>query len=120
MLRELFHKLLSAPELGQTDATADSLRRLMPSCGVCGCGLNDHNYVQIGCAFQKANMLEIFKVIEARDWSRLARIDEFDPMRNALTVYAVKGPHEAGLVLAVLNPFELYAADELCKAEILN
>jgi hypothetical protein len=41
-------------------------------------------------------------------------------MKDVVMAFAVAGPHEGGILLAVKNPFELYETDELYMAEVLS
>ncbi len=113
-------KRLTARDGETTDATAEMLCRLVPTCSVCSHAIAGHRYAKIGSAFQKPNMIEMFRIIEHREWSKVRDIHEFDPVKNVILAFAVAGSHEGRILLAVKNPFELYDADELYMAEVLS
>ena len=119
-MRSMFRKIVPSGEEETTDATAEMLRRMVPLCAVCGQGTKNHRYVEIGSAFQKANMVEMFRTIKAREWSKIRALREFDPMENAVLAFALTGPHDGGLLLAIKSPFELYESDDLYFAEVLS
>ena len=113
-------KCMPARDEETTDAAAEMLCRLVPTCSVCSHAIAGHRYAKVGSAFQEPNMIEMFKVIEHREWSKVRDLHEFDPVKNVILAFAVEGPHEGGLLLAIKNPFELYEGDELYKAEVLS
>jgi hypothetical protein len=113
-------KCMPAREEETTDATAAMIRQLAPVCSACGTTIVGHKYSEVGSAFHRSNLVEIFTAIKAREWSRIRDIHEFDPMKDVAMAFAVAGPHEGGILLAVKNPFELYETDELYMAEVLS
>jgi hypothetical protein len=119
MISSMFRKIVPSREEETTNATAEMLRRMVPLCAVCCQGMKNHRYVEIGSAFQKANMVEMFRTVKAREWSKVRAFCEFDPMKNAVLAFAIMGPHDGGLVLAIKSPFELYESDDLYIAEVL-
>jgi|ERR1700691_2529108 hypothetical protein len=120
MLGESFRNPIPSREEETTDATAQTLRSLARICLVCGKAPETHQYARIGCAFEKSKIAEMFKIIRAREWSKMSSLREFDPMKNAILAFAVKGPHDGGFLMVIKNPFELYEADELYMVEVLS
>ena len=109
--------------MNNVDATAAELRRMLKSCPGCGANLNDHSYAL--CAITIASsenkrLGELCRTLKAHDWPRLIQFDDFDPLLNALEVFAVKCASGAIVLLAVRNPYELYDANVILDCEVLD
>jgi len=52
-------------------------------------------------------------------WDALYSFKEWKGDRDDVVVYAIRGPHDAGVGILVRNPYELYENDEVFVREIV-
>ena len=107
-----------------SDATANELRRMLKSCPACAGTLENHSYVSVAVTVatpdNKERLHAFCGLLKAHDWPALMKFDDFDPMLNALEVFAVKCVSGAIVLLAVRNPFELLELSETLDCEMLD
>jgi hypothetical protein len=104
--------------------TAAMLKTLIPRCAVCGNDLSGHRFAQIATSIatedNKLRLQELIGHWRRREWSALAEFQDFSPVRNAVVVYSITGPHESGMVVLIRDPFELYESAEVYLQEQLS
>jgi hypothetical protein len=120
MLREALTKMGICSSVPSTDPTADKLRRLFPSCVVCGKSLAGHRYLQLAASFNESTIAEMFRLLRNHEWKQLSAIDEWNPESNALVVYAILGPHEKNFAASIKSPHEFLESNEVYTVEELS
>ena len=107
-----------------SDATANDLRRMLKSCPACARTLDNHSYASVAttvAAPENQERLHVFcGLLKAHDWPALMQFDDFDPMLNALEIFAVKCVSGAIVLLAVRSPFELFESNDTLDCEVLD
>ena len=98
----------------------DELKRLVPTCAVCNSSLSGHRYAELAVACENPYMQDLLESAKLHDLDRLLLIQNWNPMKDAVTVDAILGPHAEGMIVIRINPFELYARDSLHRVEILT
>jgi len=63
---------------------------------------------------------EFCRLLNAHDWSRLKQFQDFDPLLNAIEVFAIKCVSGAIVLLTLRNPFELFDSNEVLDCEVLD
>jgi hypothetical protein len=110
--------------MSNLDATAVELRRMLKSCPACAGNLDDHSYasfaITVASPENEERLGEFCRPLKAHDWSTLAQFDDFDPLLNAIEVFAVKCVSGAIVLLTVRNPFELFDSNEVLDCEALD
>jgi hypothetical protein len=110
--------------MSNLDATAIELRRMLKSCPACNGNLDDHFYASFATTVappeNKERLEEFCGLLKAHDWSRLTQFEDFDPLMNAIEVFAVKCVSGAIVLLTVRNPFELFDPNEGLDFEELD
>ena len=110
--------------MSNLDATAVELRRMLKSCPACAANLNDHSYASFAITGaypeNKERLGEFCRSLKAHDWTRLKQLTDFDPLLNAIEVFAIKCVSGAIILLAVRNPFELFDSNEVLDCEVLD
>jgi hypothetical protein len=110
--------------MSNLDATAVELRRMLKSCPACAGNLDDHSYasfaITVASPENEERLGEFCRLLKAHDWSTLAQFDDFDPLLNAIEVFAVKCVSGAIVLLTVRNPFELFDSNEVLDCEALD
>jgi hypothetical protein len=110
--------------MSNLDPTAVEVKRLLKSCPACAGNLDDHSYVSFAITVaspeNKERLGEFCRLLKAYDWSRLRQFHEFDPLLNAIEVFAIKCVSGAIVLLTVRNPFELFDSNEVLDLEVLN
>lgn len=126
MLRGLFRRIFELPGPSATDgyrATAGELQRLAPKCLVCSAELTAHRFAQIGSTpwteETKHRVATLIQHLQNHEWESLKDFTDFRADQDDAVVYAILGPHDSGMVVLVHDPFELFAAGELCLKEIV-
>ncbi len=106
------------------DETAAELQRMLETCPACDGNLNDHSYalcaMTVASPENKERLSEFCHTLKAHDWLRLMQFHDFDPLLNALEVFAIKCVSGAMVLLAVRNPFEFYDASVILDCEVLD
>jgi hypothetical protein len=94
------------------DATAAKLRRLMPACPVCNTKTDSHRYALIAAAslgeHAKSRVTQLISHVRSHGWDALRSLKEWKGNRDNAGVYAISGPHDAGVIILVRGPYELY------------
>ncbi|WP_148210154.1 hypothetical protein [Candidatus Korobacter versatilis] len=107
------------------NATSQLLARIVGKCPICKLPPRRHAWSQLASticgdpSFQES-LANFFQLFRTHEWMRLRAYQGFDPMRDAVVVYAVRCPDGGALVLAVRSNFDLYAPDELYGCEIID
>jgi hypothetical protein len=99
---------------------ADELKRLVPTCAVCKSSLSGHRYAELAVACENPQIQDLLKSAKLHDLDRLVLIQNWNPVKDAVTVTAIVGPHSESMLVIRVNPFELYATDSLHGVEILS
>jgi hypothetical protein len=106
------------------DATAVMLRQLIPACPVCNGKLESHQYAVIATTIigeqEKPRVTELISHVRMHHWDALSSFKEWKGDRDDVVVYAIRGPHDAGVVILVRSPYELYENDELFVQEMVT
>ena len=104
-----------------SNPTAAMLRRLVARCPVCDSDLAGHRFAQVASTVasqdNKQRVEELFGHVRRHSWNALSEYKDFRGDQNAALVYVVIGPHKAGVVFLIRDPFELYESQELCVQE---
>jgi hypothetical protein len=107
----------------ESNPTASMLRRLVPTCIVCGTNLAGHSFVQIASTVANRENLprvqELFDHVKQHRWTALRAFKEFEGSQNAVLVYAIGGSHECCTVVLIRDPVDLYEPSELYLRELL-
>ena len=53
-------------------------------------------------------------------WDALHSFKEWEGDRDDVLVYAIRGPHDAGVVILIRSPLELYEPDEVFVQEMVT
>ena len=110
--------------MSNLDATAVELRRMLNSCPACAANLDGHSYasfaITVASPENKERLGEFCRLLKAHDWSGLKQFDDFDPLLNAIEVFAVKCVAGEIVLLAVRDPFELFDSNEVLVSELLD
>jgi hypothetical protein len=110
--------------MSNLDATAIELRRMLKSCPACPGNLDDHSYASFATTVaspeNKERLGEFCRLLKAHDWSGLTKFDDFDPLLNAIEVFAIKCVSGGMVLLTVRNPFELFDSCEVLDCETLD
>jgi len=101
-------------------STAEKLRHLVPICSICNKGLLDHRYVQLATSFRETNVAKMLNLVRAHRWAELLAFQEWNPELDALVAYAITGPHEGGMVVAIKSSYELFESDEVYLNEMVT
>jgi hypothetical protein len=106
------------------EATSRMLRTLLPTCPACQTYTEGHSFAQIASAIvsdsRKSELANLFGSVRQHAWERLLQFGDFDIESDALVVYIVKGDHPNGFIAAVMEPFELYAKNDVVLLESIT
>src|SRR5258705_11259852 len=98
--------------MSNLDATAVELRRMLKSCPACAANLDDHSYapfaITVASPENEERIGEFCRLLKAHDWFRLKQFEDFDPLLNAIEVFAVRCVSGSIVLVTVRNPFELF------------
>lgn len=101
--------------------TATAVRKLIPKCSVCDRDLSGHRFAQLAVTTateqNKHRVGELIRVVRQHQWDALTGYTDFSPIKNAVIVYSIVGPHDSGMVILIRDPFELYDPRELYLQE---
>lgn len=107
-----------------SNPTAEKLKRLTSTCSVCGRGLDGHRFAQIASTVANEGnarrVQQLFGHVKRHQWEALKDYADFRGDQNTVIMYAITGPHGGGMVLLILDPFELYESAELYLQEQLT
>jgi hypothetical protein len=120
MLREVFMRIAGEKADRPERSSAEKLRHLVPICSICNKGLLDHRYAQLATSFREGNVAKMLSLVRAHRWAELIALQEWNPELNALVAYAITGPHEGGMVVAIKNSYELFESDEVYLSEAVT
>jgi hypothetical protein len=105
------------------DATAVKFRELMPACPVCNGKMDGHQFALIAKTIigeqEGPRVLELINNVRIHRWDALHSFKEWKGDRDDVVVYAIRGPHDAGVVILVRSPYELYENDEVFVREMV-
>jgi hypothetical protein len=106
------------------DATSVKLRQLMPTCPVYNGKMENHQFALIATTIveeeEEARVLELINHVRSHRWDTLNSFKEWKADRDDVVVYAIRGPHDAGVVILVHSPYELYENDEVFVQEMVT
>ena len=80
------------------------IKELMPLCPVCEKSCRGHQYMALGACSQLAFYELITHLFRKHDWHGLSKVGTFDPSRDALFAFAIKGDHPLATVALVSSP----------------
>jgi hypothetical protein len=104
----------SDPELAVRQALRVMLREECPRCLQ---GLNGHRYqvyaMTVAAPECHDALLDFLQKARRHEWEPLSRIQDFDPLKNSVQIYALQCPDENLSMLFVRKPFELFDGDSL-------
>jgi hypothetical protein len=106
------------------DATAVKLRELMSACPVCNRKMESHLYALIATTIigeqEGPRVTELISHVRSHRWEAMNSFKEWKADRDDVVVYAIRGPHDAGVVILVRSPYELYENDEVFVQEMVT
>jgi hypothetical protein len=99
-------------------AVSQALRVMLGGdCLRCCQVLNGHRYqiyaMTIAAPECHDALLDFLRKARRHEWELLSRIQDFDPLKDSLQVYALQCPDQSLNVLLVRDPFELFDGDSL-------
>jgi hypothetical protein len=108
------HISSSDPELAVSKALRAMLREECPKCLQV---LNGHSYQIYAMAVASTErhdaLHDFLQKARRHDWKSLSRVQNFDPLKDSLQVYALQCPDQSLCMLLVRDPFELFDGDSL-------
>ena len=111
----------SDPELAVNQALRVMLREECPRCLQV---LRGHRYqlyaITVATPERRDALLDFLQKAQRHEWESLSRIQDFDPLKNSLKVYALQCADQSLSMLLVRDPFELFDGDYLETCEPLR
>jgi hypothetical protein len=105
---------------GATGGDAGIDRYLVGPCPQCGSLLEGHDWAMFACTVaSQANDIRVKEFLEkakARDWQGLRSFSDWEGDQNDLEAYVVRCS-SGGVVLIILDPFELFDCEQLYMRE---
>jgi hypothetical protein len=90
---------------------------LREECPRCLQVLNGHSYqiyaMTVATTERHDTLLAFLQKARRHEWESLSRIQDFDPLKDSLQVYALQCPDQSLSILLVRDPFELFDGDSL-------
>jgi hypothetical protein len=86
--------------------------------------MESHQYAVIATRIigeqEKPRVTELIGHRRVHRWGALHSFKEWKGDRDDVVVYAIRGPHNAGVVILVRSPYELYENDEVFVQEMVT
>jgi len=86
--------------------------------------MSGHQFAQMATTIatdkNKRRVAELIEHVRKHEWRKLSSFKEFEVTRNAAIVYAILGPHAAGMAVLIRDPYELYETAEVYVQERLT
>jgi hypothetical protein len=96
----------------------------MPACPGCHRKMDGHQFALIATTIigeqEKPRVTELIGHVRMHRWDALHSFKEWKGDRDDVVVYAIRGPHDAGVVILVRSPYELYENDKICVQEMVT
>lgn len=109
------------PELAVSQAFRVMLREVCPRCLQV---LSGHRYqiyaMKVATTERQDELLDFLQKARRHGWESLSHVQDFDPLKNSLQVYAFQCPDQSLSMLLVRDPFELFDGDSLESWEPLQ
>jgi hypothetical protein len=96
------------------------IKELMPLCPVCERTCRGHKYIELGACSQMAFYELVIHLFRKHDWPALGKVGSFDPTRDALVAFAVRGDHPLATVALVSTPPDSCARSWIMLQEVIS
>lgn len=96
------------------------IKELMPLCPVCEKSCRGHQYIELGACSQLAFYELITHLFRKHDWHALSKVGTFDPSRDALVAFAIKGDHPNATVALVSSPPDSHASSWIMLQDVVS
>lgn len=111
--------LVSRPMSISTDYK-NVVKELMPLCPICEKTCRGHKYIELGACSQMAFYELMIRLFRKHDWPALRKVGSFDPTRDALVAFAIRGDHPLATVALVSTPPSSYASSWIMLQDVIS